>query len=98
LPGGILGIPVEFEFDPEKSRSNRQKHGIDFVEAQALWTDPDAVEIPARTADEPRLLTIGTIEGKYWSAVTTSRAGTTRIISVRRSRDEEVEIYESARL
>lgn len=89
---------MEFEFDPEKSRSNQRKHGIDFVEAQQLWTDPDAVEIPARTADEPRLLIIGMIDGKHWSAVTTPREARTRIISVRRSRDEEVEIYESARL
>jgi len=81
-----------------ESLSNQRKHGIDFSEAQALWTDPDAVEIPARTADEPRSLIIGMIGGKHWSAVTTSREGRTRIISARRSRDEEVEIYESARL
>jgi uncharacterized DUF497 family protein len=89
---------MEFEFDPEKSLSNRTKHGIDFDEAQALWSDPDAVEIPARTTDEPRFLVIGKIDGRHWSAVTTSRNGRTRIISVRRSRDEEVAIYESARL
>ena len=89
---------MDFEFDPEKSRSNQEKHGIDFVEAQALWADPDAVEIPARTEDEPRLLTIGMIDGKHWSAVTTPREAWMRIISVRRSRDEEVTIYESARL
>ena len=89
---------MEFEFDPEKSLSNREKHGIDFDEAQALWSDPDAVEIPARTTDEPRFLVIGKIDGRHWSAVTTSRNGRTRIISVRRSRDEEVAIYESARL
>jgi len=89
---------MEFEFDPEKSRSNRRKHGIDFVEAQALWEDPDAVEIPALTADEPRVLTVGMIGDKHWSAVTTPREARTRIISVRRSRDEEVEIYESTRL
>ena len=89
---------MEFEFDPEKSLSNRKKHGIDFDEAQARRSDPDAVEIPARTTDEPRFLVIGKIDGRHWSAVTTSRNGRTRIISVRRSRDEEVAIYESARL
>jgi hypothetical protein len=89
---------MEFEFDPKKSLSNRKKHGIDFDEAQALWSDPDAVEIPARTTDEPRFLVIGKIGGRHWSAVTTTRSDRTRIISVRRSRDEEVAIYESARL
>lgn len=89
---------MEFEFDPRKSLSNRKKHGIDFDEAQALWSDPDAIEIPARTTDEPRFLVIGRIDGRHWSAVTTSRNGRTRIISIRRSRDEEVEIYESAKL
>jgi len=89
---------MEFEFDPRKSQANRRKHGIDFDEAQALWLDPDAIEIPARTTDEPRFLVIGKIDGRLWSAVTTPRNDRTRIISVRRSRDEEIEIYESARL
>ena len=89
---------MEFEFDPDKSVSNRRKHGIDFLEAEALWSDPDAVEIPARTVDEPRVLVIGRIGGKHWSAVATPRGERTRIISVRRSRAEEIEIYESARL
>ena len=87
---------MEFEFDPKKSASNQTKHGIDFVEAQALWADPDFVEIPARTTDEPRSLVVGKIEDKHWSAVITPRGDRTRIISVRRARPEEIEIYESA--
>ncbi len=83
-----------FEFDERKSNSNRRKHGIDFVEAQALWNDPYLIEIPALTSDEERFLVIGKIEGKHWSAVITPREGTIRIISVRRSRVEEVAIYE----
>jgi len=86
---------MEFEFDPKKSEGNKQKHGIDFYEAQALWDDPDIIEIPVQTIDEPRHLVIGTIGGKYWSGVITYRGGKTRIISVRRSRKEEVDIYES---
>jgi uncharacterized protein len=86
---------MEFEFDPRKSESNRQKHGIDFVAARALWTDPLRVVIPARTEDEERSLLIGKIGDKHWSAVVTTRGETVRIISVRRSRDEEREIYES---
>ena len=86
---------MEFEFDPKKSESNKQKHGIDFHEAQALWDDPDLIEIPVQTVDEPRYLVIGTIEGKHLSGVITYRGNKVRIISVRRSRKEEVEIYES---
>ena len=84
-----------FEFDSKKSESNKQKHGIDFHDAQALWNDPDFIEIPVQTIDEPRYLVIGKIEGKHWSGIVTYRSEKTRIISVRRSRKEEVDIYES---
>lgn len=84
-----------FEYDPKKSAENKRKHGLDFEQAQALWADPDAVEIPARTEDEPRWLVIGKLDGKHWSAVITRRGANIRLISARRSRDEEVEIYES---
>jgi len=86
---------MEFEFDPGKSDGNKRKHGIDFHEAQALWDDPDMIEIPARTEDEPRFLVIGRIAGKHWSGVITYRGERIRMISVRRSRREEVDIYES---
>jgi len=86
---------MEFEFAPRKSESNKKKHGIDFNEAQALWDDPEMIEIPVRTSDESRFLVIGKISGKHWSGVITYRQGKTRIISVRRPRQEEVDIYES---
>jgi len=86
---------MEFEFDKQKSRINKKKHGIDFIEAQALWNDLDRIEIPAKTIDEERLLIIGKIYDKCWSAIITYRNEKTRIISVRRSRKEEIEIYES---
>ena len=86
---------MPFEYDPKKSQSNREKHGINFDESQALWSDEDHLEIPAKTLDEPRYLVIGKISGKYWSAVITYRGENIRIISVRRSRDEEIELYES---
>lgn len=84
-----------FEFDEIKSKSNLKKHGIDFVQAQALWEDTQLLEIPAKTVDEPRSLVIGAIKDKHWSAVITYRGENIRIISVRRSRDEEVALYES---
>ena len=83
------------EYDSGKSAENKRKHGIDFEEAQALWSDPELLEIPARVSDELRWVVIGMMNQKHWSAVITRRGEHVRIISVRRSRDEEVEIYES---
>ncbi len=85
---------MEVEFDQSKSTSNKKKHGIDFVEAQELWDDPDRIEIPARATDEPRFVVIGKIADKHWSVVITRRNERIRIISVRRSREEEMELYE----
>ena len=85
---------MEFEFDKRKSQINKKKHGIDFIEAKALWNDPDRIEIPAKTVDENRFLIIGKISEKHWSSIITYRNEKIRIISVRRSRKEEIEIYE----
>ncbi|MCP9793599.1 BrnT family toxin [Vulcanococcus limneticus Candia 3F8] len=85
---------MRFEFDPSKSASNRAKHGVDFLAAQDLWRDPALLEIPAQTAGEPRFLVIGRIHDNHWSAVITYRQQTVRLISVRRSRPEEVDLYE----
>ncbi|MGM0633390.1 MAG: BrnT family toxin [Pseudomonadota bacterium] len=84
----------DFEYDDDKSQANLKKHGIDFLDAQALWKDPDLLEIQARSDDEPRYLVVGLIGQKHWSAVVTYRNGTIRLISVRRSRKREVELYE----
>lgn len=84
-----------FEFDNKKSKANFIKHEIDFIEAQKIWNDPFLLEIPARTEDEPRFLVIGKIEDRFWSAIITYRNSKIRIISVRHSRKEEINIYES---
>lgn len=84
-----------FEYDEKKSQTNLTKHGIDFDAAQFLWDDPDLLEIPAKTTDKARFLIIGLIGHKHWSAVITYRGDNIRIISVRRSRVEEVNLYES---
>ncbi|MFA6317040.1 MAG: BrnT family toxin [Elusimicrobiota bacterium] len=86
---------MEFEFDAQKSLANKEKHGIDFVEAQALWDDPELLEIPLKSNDEARLLVVGLIKDKHWSAIITYRQTHIRIISVRRSRGDERELYES---
>lgn len=85
---------MEFEFDPAKSASNLEKHGIDVTEVQALGKDAMRVEIPARTADEPRWLVIGKIADRHWSVVVTYREDRVRIISARRARQEERALYE----
>ena len=87
---------LSFEYDENKSQINHSKHGINFKDAQLLWNDPDLVEIPAKkTGNELRFLVIGSLYHKHWSAIITYRDKQVRIISVRRSRIEEVSFYES---
>lgn len=85
---------MKFEYDPNKSISNKEKHGIDFEHAQLLWADEKRVLARANDAKEARYMVIGTIHEKHWTAIATNRNETIRIISVRRSRKEEVCIYE----
>lgn len=88
------GRPLpEFEFDDRKSRLNKLKHGIDFVEAQALWLDEELDEFRVDRAGEPRYTVIGRIDSRHWTAVITYRGENVRLISVRRSRDKEVEVH-----
>ena len=87
-----------FEFDDNKSAANKAKHGVDFIEAQTLWHDFNRIEIPVRSDDEARYVVIGLIERKHWSAVITYRETYIRLISVRRSRKQEIELYESGRV
>ena len=84
---------MNFEFDTSKSKANLEKHGIDFVEAQHLLEDEDRLEITARTEDEPRYVLVAALGQKLWSAFFTYRKGSIRLISVRRSRKEERELY-----
>ncbi|MDO8843115.1 MAG: BrnT family toxin [Methylicorpusculum sp.] len=85
----------DFEYDDDKSQANLEKHGIDFHAAQELWDDPDLLEFPAKSDNETRFIVIGRIAAKHWSAVVTYRNEKVRLISVRRSRKKEVELYES---
>lgn len=83
-----------FEYDESKSQSNLVKHGIDFVKAQELWNDLDLLEIPSNIQGETRFVIIGKINNKHWPGVITYRDQNIRIISVRRSRIQEVALYE----
>ena len=84
---------MEFEFDPRKSESNKAKHGIDFVEAQALWKLRH-FPLPAKDALEKRYMVIGRVGSQYWSAIISYRGATIRIISVRKSTPNEIDTYE----
>ena len=87
-----------FEFDKDKSESNKRKHGIDFETARRFWEDYNRVEIPAKWIDEPRILIIARLEEEIWAAIITHRKNTIRIISVRKARKNEKEIYNSRRI
>ena len=84
---------MEFEYDPNKSKTNKQKHDIDFEEAQLLWIDTKRIIIDARTVGEERKLLIAAIKKEIWSAIFTLRNKKIRIISVRKARKNEKEIY-----
>jgi uncharacterized protein len=84
-----------FQYDSKKSLANLKKHGIDFEQAQLLWEDPDLVIVTARSDEEPRFLIIARLSEQHWSAIVTDRNDEIRIISVRRSRIAEIELYES---
>ena len=88
---------MKFEYDPAKSENNKAKHGIDFEEAQALWKDIGRLEAPILRPGEQRYLLVGLIDSLYWTAIITYRGEVVRIISVRRSRHDEVERYEKDR-
>ena len=84
---------MDFEFDPAKSASNKDKHGLDFIEAQALWLDERRIIGPARSDGEKRFVLVGVIDGMLWTAIYTMRGSSVRLISVRRARGYEVENY-----
>ena len=87
-----------FEYDENKSQTNKLKHGIDFEEAKELWKDPYSFELKSlQSDDEERFLVLGLINSKNYTAIITYRKENVRIISVRRSRDKEIELYESVR-
>jgi len=87
-----------FEYDENKSLINKSKHDIDFEQAKELWNDPYSFELPSsQSEDEDRFLVLGQINSKNYTAIITYRETNIRIISVRRSRKKEIELYESIR-
>ena len=86
-----------FEWDEQKNQTNTLKHGIDFGTAIRLWDDPNRTEIQTSFSEENRIILIGKIDKKLWTAVFTLRNGACRIISVRRARKKETMLYEDSK-
>jgi uncharacterized DUF497 family protein len=93
---GIFSIPMFIEFDPVKSSKNKEKHGIDFVESERLWDDPNAIAFPARSQDEERFALLACYQNKLWVAFYTNRNENIRLISVRRARPGERKLYDES--
>ena len=93
MVGGASPNLPNFEFDEAKSESNKIKHGLDFEQGQAIWLDPDAVQVNSSFADEQRILRVGKICDKLWTVVFTLRDDAVRLISVRRARPREARLY-----
>ena len=90
----MYNIYMRFEWDPAKSQSIWRKHGIDFETAKNLWLDENRVEIHAPHPVEDRMILIAKHLDKMWTAIYTPRQEAIRIISVRRARQKEVDLYE----
>ena len=90
---------MNFEYDENKSNSNKLKHNIDFIEAQKLWDDVELFDLKSNNSDkEDRYLVVGQIDSKHYTAIVTYRGANIRIISVRRSRKKEIELYDKFRI
>jgi len=85
---------MPFEYDRNKSLVNKEKHGIDFLTAQEIWEDENRIEIYAPYPVEDRRILLARYHEKIWAAVYTLRGEAIRIISVRRARKKEANLYE----
>lgn len=87
---------MKFQFDPEKARSNRKKHGVSFADAEGVFYDPLAITREDPYSDqEDRWITVGMGNlGQILVIVYTFRDDEIRLISVRRAMRREVREYE----
>jgi uncharacterized protein len=84
----------DFDWDPAKSANNEAKHGLSLAAASALWAGP-VVVLPSKHPGELRHLAIGLVEGQYWTVVFTTRGARLRLISARRSRENEKALFKN---
>ncbi len=85
-----------FEFDPEKDRRNRERHGISFVAAQELWRVRHVVIAAKVVRGEVREAILGELSGKLWTALFATRGGVVRLISCHRADGGWERKYEKA--
>ena len=86
---------MDFEWDENKNKINKAKHGISFETAARVFLDENRIEIfDARNSkeNEDRFITIGKA-GKILFVVFTEREDRTRIISARLAEKKEKEAY-----
>ncbi len=81
---------MEFTLNPAKRAATLEKHGINVVTAQQLWGEPALLDIPVRTQGERRFMINAQLHNKHWSAVIAYGESSILLISVRRSRSEEI--------
>jgi uncharacterized DUF497 family protein len=90
-------MPLTFEWDLRKARSNFTKHGVGFEEATTIFGDPLALTIPDpdHSLMETRHVTMGrAFTGKLLVVVHTERSDNIRLISARRASRRERRYYE----
>lgn len=90
-------MPLTFEWDSRKARSNLAKHGVAFERATTIFGDPRSLTIldPEHSRAEQRFITLGKALGdKLLVVVHTDRGDNIRIISARRANPRERKFYE----
>jgi hypothetical protein len=91
-------MPLAFEWDPRKARSNLSKHGISFAEATSVFSNPMARIFPdeEHSGEESREIIIGYSAAKHLLLVsfTETDTGRIRIIGARGATKAERHDYE----
>lgn len=87
---------MTFEYDPQKAKTNRQKHGVSFADAELVFFDPLAIhDVDPDSTDEERFIAVGIgNSGSLLVVVYTMRDDTIRLISARRATRQETKDYE----
>lgn len=90
-------MPLTFEWDELKARSNLGKHGVSFEEAATIFSDSLSLTIPdpEHSITEERHITLGrALTRKLLVVVHTDRGDNIRVISARRASRRERKFYE----
>ena len=86
---------MEFEFDPDKARTNLRKHGVSFAHAEQALRDEMAITIEDPDATgERRFVTLGMDAlGRILVVIHVQRGERTRVISARKASAGESKKY-----